>query len=1491
MATAAQEAEIKQQGAFEASRDPTNPVSAEDAELKAITESKKAGVQAYSFDPNATAEEKAAQAASHVPEGFHHQHKAKGYAIATDIEDGKPGAYDLPPPTTAGAIEPVKDKEGNLIQGQQEGDKEKWVDRTGWAPRFGNGEDPDAAVEESFLDHQTWVEGKLPDKFYGDWYHNTAIIIFACLASYFIAILGGGLAWVFLIMAGCGTYYRTSLRRVRRNFRDDVNREMAKTKSESDTESLEWMNNFMDKFWPIYAPVIADTVINSVDQVLSTATPAFLDSMRMRFFTLGSKPPRMEHVRSYPKAADDTVLMDWRFSFTPNDTADMTAKQIKNKINPKVILEIRIGKAMVSKAMDIIVEDFAFSGLMRVKMKLQIPFPHVERIEVCFLEEPIIDYVCKPVGGEYLGFDINFIPGLESFIKDQIHSNIGPIMYAPNVFPIEVAKMLAGSPVDQAIGVVAVTLHRAQGLKNTDKFAGTPDPYVACSLNMREILAQTKIIKENANPVWNETKYIIVTSLQDSLTLQTFDYNDIRKDKELGVATFPLEKLRDVPEYDNEQLEVMANGKPRGILATSIRFFPVLTGGKTEDGKDEPVPESNTGIARFAVSQAKDLDGTKSLIGQLSPYAILLLNNKEIFTSKKLKRTNNPIWDGCHKEILITDRKTAKLGLVIKDDRGLTTDPILGTYQIKLNDMLRLMEKGQEWYSLAGDKSGRAKMTLQWKPVALTGVGAGTGGYVTPIGVMRIHIKNARNIQNVETIGKSDPYARVLLSGIEKGRTVTHQNDLDPNFDEVIYVPMHNEREKLTVELLDQENLGKDRPLGQVEILASDYIFQGENGEYLVSGEKKPISKGLQLHGKSGFKGTLNYDVSFYPCLNIADPEDEEEEGEEKKKLHQRTASGVSATSGRKSIESQATNGSKDPIAKENAKTNGASNVNKDLASALAEGEQDQEDLDDEKKVPKIKLSPEELLQHDSGLVIFKLLEADLQETNVKVEVVVDDMLFPSFSSAQAKTKQLTFDEIGDCFIRELEFSRLTIQLSKKGDVRGDDDDDDRIVAKLTGNTMDTVKQCLNNPTVLKLKDDKGHVSSIKVSLKYIPVQMLLDPSESMNNMGTLRVDILDGADLPSADRNGYSDPFCKFELNGENVFKTQVQKKTLTPVWNEFFETEIPSRTAADFKCKVYDWDFAGDDDHLGNAKIDLSTIEPFRPQELRIPLDGKSGSVRVRLVFRPSYITRSRHGTSTFSNNFAVPGKIVTGVAGVPIKGVGMAASGIGAGVGRGASFLKHGFKSSKKDKHTSVASVIVEDTSANGASPAGVETIVTGGAINAAPSSDSLAPSHTRNKSVTAGSIYSTAGGAAPTGSATITIVSADGYPPSSNIMVVIRQLPKEKQIYKTKHIKAPGGSVKFDETFSAACSADTQFQLQVKDHATFGSDEVLGQTLFFVDESGTQQEKIVTAGSGHVIVKSNFVQREEVGSESPARGLRKSLLGKKENGRASREGTPA
>lgn len=358
-----------------------------------------------------------------------------------------------------------------------------------------------------------------------------------------------------------------------------------------------------------------------------------------------------------------------------------------------------------------------------------------------------------------------------------------------------------------------------------------------------------------------------------------------------------------------------------------------------------------------------------------------------------------------------------------------------------MNDMLQLMEKGQEWYNLAGAKTGRAKLTLQWKPVALSGIGAGTGGYVTPIGVMRLHFQNARNLRNVETVGKSDPYVRVLLSGIEKGRTVTFTNNLNPDWDEVIYVPVHSTREKLTLEVMDQESVGSDRSLGLVEVLAADYITQAENGEYLVNDTKTLQAGILRSHGRGTAKGTLNHTVAFYPLLNIADPEEEEEEASQRKSSSER---------GRIPI----TNAENDE------KNDGE--IDQALAKTLAEGEKEQEETTEEKKLPKIRLTPEELLKFESGLIIFKLMDVELTENDVHVEVIMDDMAFPSYSSSTIRSKRAKLDEIGDCFVRELDFSKITLRVREKGKSRGDEKKDkDDTIAKLTGDTLPTLKQCL----------------------------------------------------------------------------------------------------------------------------------------------------------------------------------------------------------------------------------------------------------------------------------------------------------------------------------------------------------------------------------------------------------------------------------------------
>ncbi|EHK15430.1 uncharacterized protein TRIVIDRAFT_175080 [Trichoderma virens Gv29-8] len=1471
-----------------------------------VDQARNAGAPAFNFDPNASIEQKRSQVAAAIPPELQHIRRNKATVIATDVDDGTGPDEELPEPTKEGVLEAGKDEPAKpLANGEA---AEVPYSRTGWAPQIGW--PVDSALEaESLLDHTTWVESQLPDHLFGDWYHNTGVIIFACIASWLVAVFGGGLGWVIMVMAICGTYYRTSLRRVRRNFRDDITREMALKRLEADHESLEWINSFMVKFWPIYQPVLAQTIVNTVDQVLSSATPAFLDSLKLKTFTLGTKPPRMEHVKTYPNVGDDIVRMDWKFSFTPNDTADMTKKQIKNKINPKVVLEIRVGKAMISKGLDVIVEDMAFSGIMRLNIKLQIPFPHVEKIEMCFLEKPTIDYVCKPLGGENFGFDINFIPGLEKFILEQIHGNLAPMMYAPHVFPIEVAKMLAGSPVDQAIGVLVVTLHGAHNLKNTDNFSGTIDPYAVLTLNRRQELARTKTIDDNPNPRWNETHYIIVTSFNDTLDIQVFDKNEIRKSKELGVASFPLERIEDLHVYENERIPVLAAGKSRGIVSCDFRFFPVLEGQKDENGKLEPPPVSNQGILRFTVEQAKDLDGTKSLVGLLNPYAVMFLNGKVIHQTKKLKRVNNPIWDNGSKEILITDRKRAKLGVTIKDDRDLAADPTLGKYQIKLDDLLECMEQGKEWYHLSGAQTGRVKMTAQWKPVAISGV-AGTGGYITPIGVMRLHFKKANDLRNFEAFGKSDPYVRVLLSGIDKARTVTFKNDLNPEWDEVLYIPVHSARDRLTLEVMDEEKVGRDRSLGLCEVSAADYIQQDEVGEYLVNDTKRVLQSELRIHGKGIGKGTLTYTVAFYPCLNIADPEEEEEEaaeeakeakaaeenGEEPKASLDRPLSSASKSTSKVSLDVSRKSADVSRKSVDTAKLSAATGEDgRPISPASMRSSMSVE----KKGPPKIRLSPEELLRYESGILIFRLLESEMPERDSQLEIFVDDMAYPSYTSTIVPSRSHKFDEIGDCVIRELDFSRLTIKARKKGD------DAEDTLAYLSGNTLETLKQCLNNPTTLKLKSDDGKSSWVKVSLKYIPLKMDLDPSESINNMGNLRVDVLSGTDLPSADRNGKSDPYCKFELNDLEVYKTKVQKKTLSPVWNEFFEVSVPSRTSANFVCNVYDYDFADKPDFLGATVIRLDTLQPFKAMEQSYPLDGKSGSIKLRMVFRPDYITRARQGTSTFQGTFGGTSRIVTGVAGVPFKGGAAVAGVVGHGVGRGASFLKRGIlgKKDRDDPNGSLSELTEVPT---------VPSIITNGGdfpISTSNSNPSTRPTtsavdssrdfpphltpegsgHNRTRSFGSSSVHSAMGIGAPSGTATFTVVGASGYSLSTDLYILITQIsPREKIVGKTKHYKSPTGQWSFDETFRFSCTPDAQFKIEARGEHLFGSDDGLGEHFYFVDETGAAAPKELTVGTGIVTVKSSFQPAEEKYPDSPKSFSRRGFLSKREA--RSRDPTP-
>lgn len=181
------------------------------------------------------------------------------------------------------------------------------------------------------------------------------------------------------------------------------------------------------------------------------------------------------------------------------------------------------------------------------------------------------------------------------------HGILGPMMYDPNVFTLNLEQMLSGKPLDTAVGVVQVTVRAARGIKGTKIGGGTPDPYITLSINERVELARTKYQNNTYvpfflhfmfltfscrfNPTWNETKFVLVNSLQESLVLTLWDYNDHRKDSLMGSTSFELSKLLEDATQEDIHSLILKDGKDRGELRYDISYYPVL---EAEEGKELP---------------------------------------------------------------------------------------------------------------------------------------------------------------------------------------------------------------------------------------------------------------------------------------------------------------------------------------------------------------------------------------------------------------------------------------------------------------------------------------------------------------------------------------------------------------------------------------------------------------------------------------------------------------------------------------------------------------------------------------------------------------------------------------------------------------------------------------------------------------------------------------------------------------------------------------
>lgn len=1055
----------------------------------------------------------------------------------------------------------------------------------GWKEVSGfDNEDVLSPLDEimDLLTRATSLDQYLPEYLYGDWYHGIAVTILSAFLCWLFGRFRFGLGIIFFITVVSAFYYRSSIRKYRLKLRLDAQREFSVHAIEDDFESMDWLNVFLDKYWVYLEPSISQQITDIVNPMVAEmeAIPSFIKQIWIHTLTLGTKPPRIDKVRTLDRTGNDVTVMDWGVSMIPNALADSTVKQMKNKVNQEVIIKIK----MFGITLPILVSDISFRANARVRLRMMANFPHIQTVNVSLEETPDFDFIARPVGGDTIfGFEIFNIPGLYLLVREMVKKYVGPILFRPLSFQLNLEQLLAGNGATGALGVLELKIKNASNLQGADTFNNTIDPYFTFGFS-GTVLGQTKIVNDTRDPVYNETIRVILNSSADPLAIVLYDENisDGRKDKFMGAALYDLEELMSKGEIRNVSIPILRNNFPAGCINFDVKLMKSLQGSKLPDGSYSPPPDYNTGVAKVTLDGARSY--TKNEQEKKSVFAQVYISGKKRLESGVAKNASSASWS-CKFEEIIYDRSTSRVRIILREKSK--ESPIIGSTTLRLVDIIDASYVGNTWFPMTSGV-GEVSLSCNWNSVKISGV-PGAIGYSEPVGILRVYIEKAEDLINLEKIGVIDPYIRILINGLQRGRTLTAASTTHPKYYESMYIPISSINQRVTIEAMDVERHTQDRTLGSFQVRLNEFVDYNAKGEPVETiGE---LNDAILFHKRKGAKGTVSYSLAFYPVISAVTPTEVQKEKEEEKKIQAM-------------IDAEEANGDdakKTEEKKDKIITEAGNDTN--ISSKLVLGLSD-------------------ITNYDTGVLVMTILGSKFS-TPGYFQIFFNKQGHPAFETKVNQQSNINFSF--DYLIKELiKYSLVTFRIAEKSN---------QTLKKSTSNeltmpTLALIQHTYDKETLLRIPDNSN---VLKLKTKFLPASIEnLPPADSIGNSGTLYIEIIDAYNLLAKDSNNKSDPFVKLYLNGEEFYKTKTKKKTLEPVFNESTSVEVDSRVQSVLRFKVNDWDFGVEqDDKIGEYKLALKSIDPFKEQmtDYQIDLiadDGSSaGVLNVRLGFKPEYHT----------------------------------------------------------------------------------------------------------------------------------------------------------------------------------------------------------------------------------------------------------------------------
>ncbi|KAJ4482616.1 meiotically up-regulated 190 protein, partial [Lentinula aciculospora] len=419
------------------------------------------------------------------------------------------------------------------------------------------------------------------------------------------SVHGFGILDIFIASVACTLLSMTAgfvvLRYETRDEKNHKEKPWTKPFTQEKPETAVWLNSFLDTLWPIVNPALFTAVSDMLEDSLQATLPKMIHAVRVADIGQGSEPLRILGIR-WLDGADATQAHDGmaaeegdfvNFEAAVAYRARSSSSSLKGRsANLHLLMQFWITGGFV---LPVWVEITGIISTARVRVHLTPNPPFLSLMTLTLMGQPKVTLTATPLAKNFL--NVMDIPGLSSWLQKSIDAAISEYV-APRSLSLDLKTVLMGrEKMDtEARGVVWITVKSAEGFKNGDGIeiwksenGRKGDVYVTASwAKWGKPLWSTRIIQNEANPIWDESTALLVApsevNAQEKLKLQLWDSDRFTADDNLGTIELPLLDIMNSPETCNRighrQNRFLADdGKSEwpGSLTWSIGYFAKTT--------------------------------------------------------------------------------------------------------------------------------------------------------------------------------------------------------------------------------------------------------------------------------------------------------------------------------------------------------------------------------------------------------------------------------------------------------------------------------------------------------------------------------------------------------------------------------------------------------------------------------------------------------------------------------------------------------------------------------------------------------------------------------------------------------------------------------------------------------------------------------------------------------------------------------------------------